>query len=434
MLLGSAASSSAVTRQEMEQARALAAKAWMRCANNGSDYLDPIQPASVADLESKLKAAEKENIKKFKSVAMATDYESWDRDRLAQYWSAVYLADPALKIENIGYAKKMAYNAVSAMKVAKPAEPEQQAAPEATAEQEATPQLPDPVTTPDEATPIVDDTDARLQATEDSLMNIQAEPTVREQSSDDGGTTLYIIILCVLVVAVIALVVYATKVFKKSGEEEDFEDSPTRRQPEPTHHTSVTINTPAATTTPTTDDSDLIANRNREIKGLSAENTELRREIDDYKAHIRMLKDKLAAYESATVAAVSEPVAPRRRPEPAPVQTEPASRQPQRQRRTIYLGRANRDGIFLRAERELNPDQSIFRLVSTDGLTGTFTVADDAEVENRIISDPAILDHAAVCTDSDSYNHDNVITERSGTAIFESGRWRVLRKAQVKLV
>ena len=123
------------------------------------------------------------------------------------------------------------------------------------------------------------------------------------------------------------------------------------------------------------------------------------------------------------------------------VQTEPVAAAPrvkgtpERLRRNIFLGRANRDGIFLRAEREVNLDQSLFRLVSNDGVTGTFTVIEEPEVEARIMADPdGTLAYSCILTDRDTFGRESVVTERPGTAVFESGRWRVLRKAQVKLV
>lgn len=426
----------AVTQKEMEQARAIAAKAWMRCANNGSDYLDPIQPTSLSELEGKLKAAEKENIKKFKSVAMASDYASWDRNRLAEYWSSVFLADPSLKIENIGYAKKMTHNAVSAMKVSEPEQAEP-LRPEADATTQDAPTLPDPIAQAEEVAPLNDDTDAALRAAEDSLLNLKAENPVEESKSDDGGTAIYIVILCLLVAAVIGLVIYATKVFRKSDADEDFEDSPSRREKERTEiptHTTVNIHTPAptpASVSASDEQTDILAVRNREIKSLMAENAELRREIEDYKLHLKSVKKRLAAYEEAR----EKHPTPRATAVSTPITEEMSKATSAKTRRTIYLGKAARDGIFLRAERELNPDQSLYRLISTDGLTGTFTVVDDAEVEQRVVDDPHLLDNACLCPDADtSYAHESVMTERSGTAIFESGRWRVLRKAQVRLI
>lgn len=431
MIVASCTGANAVTKQEMEQARALTAKAWMRCANNGSDYLDPLSPSSLQELETKLKAIEKENIKKFKSVGAAADYASWDRDRLAQYWSSVFLADPALKIENIGYAKKMAYNAINAMKVADPV-PAEDASPTASNqnpdENMATPALPDPIASAEEVDAFSQNDGSQLKAAEDSLLNMEGDKIETDEKASDGSTTIYIIILCALVAAVIALVIYATKVFRKPDDNDDFIDSPSARekennkQQEP-RHTTVNINTAPA---PSLSENELMASRNREIKSLAAENAELRREIEDYKLHIRNLKEKLAAYQGAPI--VRKPVE-----EQIP---EPTKREatPQRRERTIYLGRASRDGIFTRAERELNPEQSVFRLVSSDGLTGTYTIVDDPQVETRILEDTRLIDNAVSYPETDGYHHDSIMTERSGTAIFESGRWRVLRKAQIRLI
>ena len=78
----------AVTDKEMDEARALTAKAYLRYVNNGSDYLDNLNPKSMAELTAKLKTKEKENIKAFNAVKTPTDYASWDKDRLVQYWSS----------------------------------------------------------------------------------------------------------------------------------------------------------------------------------------------------------------------------------------------------------------------------------------------------------------------------------------------------------
>jgi hypothetical protein len=108
---------------------------------------------------------------------------------------------------------------------------------------------------------------------------------------------------------------------------------------------------------------------------------------------------------------------------------------PRRPARKIYLGRANSAGMFVRAEKELNPDQSVFRLVSTDGITGTFSVVTDIEVQDRILEDPqAALEYACVCDDYDTVDRTEINTDRNGTAVFESGRWRVLRKAHISLI
>ncbi|MDE6702925.1 MAG: hypothetical protein K2K00_04525, partial [Muribaculaceae bacterium] len=52
----------AVTDKEMEEAKTIAAQAYLRYANDGSGYLDEFKATTMAQLESKLKAKEKENI------------------------------------------------------------------------------------------------------------------------------------------------------------------------------------------------------------------------------------------------------------------------------------------------------------------------------------------------------------------------------------
>jgi hypothetical protein len=90
--------------------------------------------------------------------------------------------------------------------------------------------------------------------------------------------------------------------------------------------------------------------------------------------------------------------------------------------------------MFVRAEKEINKDKTVFRLVSKDGITGTFAVVDDYEVQDRILDDPENeLGNACFCDDFDNTDRTEIITERNGTAIFESGRWRVLRKAHITL-
>ena len=77
----------AVSDQDMERARVITAKAYLRWANNGSGYLDELNVSTMAQLESKLKKVEIDNLKAFKSVAVPTDYTSWDKARLVEFWS-----------------------------------------------------------------------------------------------------------------------------------------------------------------------------------------------------------------------------------------------------------------------------------------------------------------------------------------------------------
>ncbi len=103
--------------------------------------------------------------------------------------------------------------------------------------------------------------------------------------------------------------------------------------------------------------------------------------------------------------------------------------------KTLYLGRANDDGMFVRAERELNSAHSIFRLVSADGITGTFTVLEMPVVRRRIMADPrTALRGSCDCDFSEADRCSEVENVRGGTAVFDQGRWKVLRRAQVRFL
>ena len=81
-LLGTPFTASAVTDKEMEQARTIATKAYLRYANDGSGYLDKLNPKTMAELEKNLKPKEKENLKAFKAIPVQIGRASC-RDRVS---------------------------------------------------------------------------------------------------------------------------------------------------------------------------------------------------------------------------------------------------------------------------------------------------------------------------------------------------------------
>ena len=111
----------------------------------------------------------------------------------------------------------------------------------------------------------------------------------------------------------------------------------------------------------------------------------------------------------------------------------PGSSRP-RQPRVIYLARANADGVFTRADASYNMGNSIFKLVTTDGVSGTYQVIDDPAVFELALMTPTdYLENA--CTGRNlqlSQGASVIINEAAGTAIFDRGRWRVTRKAQIR--
>ena len=86
----------AVTQKEMEQARTIAAKAYLRYANDGSGYLDDLNPTTMEELEASIKTKEKENIKAFKAIPVPTDYKDWNKDKLLEYWAVTAFQNKGL--------------------------------------------------------------------------------------------------------------------------------------------------------------------------------------------------------------------------------------------------------------------------------------------------------------------------------------------------
>lgn len=103
--------------------------------------------------------------------------------------------------------------------------------------------------------------------------------------------------------------------------------------------------------------------------------------------------------------------------------------------RIIYLGRANRQKIFVRADKKFTIGKTIYRLVTTNGLTGTFVVDPNPAVAEWASLDPESAFCAASelpsMANADSFTR--IVTDTPGTAIFEDGCWKVLRPAAVHL-
>lgn len=101
--------------------------------------------------------------------------------------------------------------------------------------------------------------------------------------------------------------------------------------------------------------------------------------------------------------------------------------------RKIYLGRVNSKGIFVRADRKPVEGKSIFVLTSSDSYTGTYKVLQAGVTVDMALNDPEYyLGGGCVAQDiTDTAEADGIRTISSGTAVFEDGCWRVLRKAKI---
>ena len=491
LLAAFAAGSRAVTPEELEQARTHAAIVYLRNANPGSDYLDKVSVGSRSALRAKLRNdKDRDNLELFnRKLPSTSGYESWDKEKLSDYAQKAVSAPG--NYQSTGFARSQVKKRISAMAVkapsgtARPADDTQARQPEEQPPADSVPAavLPDAMDTRQA------EADSALSAAEDSLM---AQQPQQQEVASSGSNTVYIVILCILVALVVVLVVYAARYFSRQekekrgeerfviGGEERFviggEERPASRgeersvsgRPDP-------LSAPATPSRPTERREDRDTHRRsrvepelepddnpqRVIESLRAENRELRRACEEYKYHINYLKsEKEKADADRARTGANTALGPQARAEePAPVvtlndrytqrreqqqpgvgqagparhaETQPAPRPGQR---IIYLGRANREGMFVRAERSLNPQHSLFRLQTTDNVSGTYTVADDPEVASRVLANPDLL-MAVSCEleDTDTYGKESVDTVTPGTAIFEGGRWRVLRPALIRFI
>lgn len=484
LLAAFAAGSRAVTPEELEQARTHAAIVYLRNANPGSDYLDKVSVGSRSALRAKLRNdKDRDNLELFnRKLPSTSGYESWDKEKLSDYAQKAVSAPG--NYQSTGFARSQVKKRISAMAVkapsgtARPADdtqarqPEEQPAEEPVAVQAPADSVPAAVL-PDAMDTRQAEADSALSAAEDSLM---AQQPQQQEVASSGSNTVYIVILCILVALVVVLVVYAARYFsrqekEKRGEERFVsggEERSVSGRPDP-------LSAPATPSRPTERREDRDAHRRsrvepelepddnpqRVIESLRAENRELRRACEEYKYHINYLKSEKekADADRARTGATTALGPQARAEEPAPVvtlndrytqrreqqhpgigqagparhaETQPAPRPGQR---VIYLGRANREGMFVRAERSLNPQHSLFRLQTTDNVSGTYTVADDPEVASRVLANPDLF-MAVSCEleDTDTYGKESVDTVTPGTAIFEGGRWRVLRPALIRFI
>ncbi|MDE6218798.1 MAG: hypothetical protein K2F64_07310 [Muribaculaceae bacterium] len=441
----------AVTKDEMEKARAISAKVYLRWANNGSDYLDAINPSSISELESGLKEKEKENIKAFKNIHLPSDYDSWDKAKLVEFWSGSALSSAGLNADGVrSGARKQIRSKLNALNIAAPS-----AAPADDAADPAKDEKPETVAQkaeiPEELTVISEETEIEetaVAAEGDSL----ASPAKKESSS---STWIYIVALVLLVLAVVALVVYASRNMNKSnegprgnsprrGEGNGEERRESQRQSyanmdddrQPTQYVAATVDNGsshlrekfAGTLAAKQEE---IRQLERQLTSLTEENGNLVMENERLSLEVSRLRNQLD--EMMVGGAHHNPVVERK---PMAPSVSAGSRQsaPVGGVRNIYLGRVNAQSLFVRADRTFNPGNSIYVLNTTDGFTGTFRVAEHSSVVDLAFSRPQdMLAGGCVAMDiTDTRGRSRIVTESPGTAIFEENCWRVIRKAKIR--
>ncbi|MDE6811653.1 MAG: hypothetical protein K2J15_04815, partial [Muribaculaceae bacterium] len=402
---------SAVTDEEMEHARAVAAKYYLRWANNGSDYLDNLDPKSLAELEGKLKQKEKENIKAFKSVTVPSDYAAWDKEKVVAYWSDTFFKSSGLSDQGRG-AKSQVRKRLSSMSFSAPSVP----AP-TTAAAEPTPDLPSAAPAPEEqaqqpaevpsAEEIVEETEAV-----DSAVAEEMDVPAAGEKKAGGSNWVYIVALIVLVGIVVWLVIFASRTMqnssraaKEAGEEDDNSSSPSvsaSTQSTEQVLTHVKVRQPVVVVEEEKEESESIL-RDRYARRISAKDTEihdLQRQIRDLRDENLRLADENSKLNSDLSLARRELESLKSRSKTASEPIMASSEAPQGQEtaaarprsatptRDIYLGRVNAKGIFVRADRKPIEGKSVFVLSTSDSYTGTFRVLSSPFVTDMALDNP----------------------------------------------
>lgn len=470
----------AVTRQEMEKARAISAKIYLRWANNGSDYLDKLQPDNLAQLEGELKQREQDNLRAFKSIPVPGDFASWDKEKLVEYWSKTALDAKGLNADGVRQgARKQIRAKLGALTVTPPVVDKIQPPVEDGAKE--APSAQDSNAIPAAEAQAIAEAEVTAEAAVDSIDNAADSLAAPRKKHSSGNTWIYIVALALLVIAVIALVVYASKQMQGQNQAQDkdtdkkyapVEDQPRRKAPaqpaadRPVSRASVAQPSapaePAATPAATSGDTmarmrekfaESLARKQEEIrilnrqisdlteenKGLAAQNERMSLEAQDLRVKNDQLETRVAELSAAVASAESDAVkaraAEQQRPaRPAAPAAPAAPAQPVA--RDIFLGRVNARGLFIRADKELNPGNSIYVLHTNDGFSGSFrVVTDPTSIDEALARPEEMLGGGCIAMDiTHTAGATGIVTESSGTAIFEDNCWRVIRKARIRYV
>lgn len=413
LLLTTVLPAHAATDMEMEKARVATIKTCLRNMRNGADYLDNIKPSSLEDLKSKL--TNDDDKKHFQylaglSVAPGSQYHGWDDAKLHEYWSKTFVKQIKSNITSDfkqGFCSTKVAEAVSGIKSTVTAEAQEEADPEA---QDTTgkgnPKVSEPSIVAEPAEEAVPG-GAQLEP-QDEMVKPQPTP-IKKDNSNTGA----IVVLCILVLVVIALVGYALNVMKKNKARQTKAPRPSRRREDDRDYDNYGYGGVATVQSDPEEESPFAAYSGGYVEQPAPREAPRDREIERLRAEIASLQSQVGAAQQHTM------------PRPAAHRSQP---------RVIYLAQANAEGVFTRADARFNMGNSIFKLVTTDGISGSFSVIEDPAVYELALMMPTdFLVNA--CSGQNlqlSEGARSIINEASGTAIFEDGRWRVSRKARIR--
>lgn len=441
--LSAAFQANAATPEEMERARAIAAQVYIRYTDDKSDYLDGQKPSSIGELRTIIgdNQTDRELLTNFLNAPVSNDYPNWGQAEMAEYWSGEFFANSGLSNKAADTRNRRIKARLLTMDVTPPrmSQPEEQPQ-----QMEQPMQQPseDLGAHPQEVT-LGEQTEVNSPAFDTTQVT---EESVRETREQGGSNTLlYIVLLVVLVGVVIGLVVYAMKAMRNQNSDQDDNPGSGRNMPRGYDH-DYPSREPSVSS--------------GEVSALHREIADLRRAESEARAHSEMLSARLGALQlevqrlseenavlrqnTASVAPVPPRVAPVT-PNSYAIEEEESIIPAERRYspsvtlhagpndRVIYLGRANRNKVFIRADKQLVNGKSIYRLVSGNGITGSFVVDSDPHIMGWVALDPetALYGGAEVATFANASGASRIVTDAAGTAIFEDGCWRVLRPAAV---
>lgn len=454
----------AVSDKEMEQARTIAAKHYLRYANNGSDYLDKLNPSSMAELSKSLKAKEQENLKSFNAVSVPKDYASWDKQKLVEYWSSTFFRSPGLKEDGKKCLSILAKNlnkmtvgapAPAAAPVeTKPAEtkPAESATPSADAAAASAPvaEATTPVANAEETQVLTSDPDADAEVAQ-AVAQAEADAGLAdEQPKKSSNTGWYIGILVVLVGVVIWLVMYASKSMKETGAsladhkvgEKEIREAKRAAKEEQNKMREQYANS--------------LTSKNEEIKQLKSQVESFERDLEAAKRESDALRRQLDAAKRELSAArqsrTEQFAAPQRqaqehrqvqeerqvqnRPAVAPQRSQTSPARPGGLPPVVFLGYVNQKGLFVKASKSLNVDSSVYRMDIPDGHHGLFRVVNDADILDRLLENPAqwLEGGCVIENPEDADIAVEIVTLQPGEALFADNTCRVTKKARIKYV
>ncbi|MBR6249404.1 MAG: hypothetical protein IKQ89_10490 [Muribaculaceae bacterium] len=101
--------------------------------------------------------------------------------------------------------------------------------------------------------------------------------------------------------------------------------------------------------------------------------------------------------------------------------------------RKLYLAKPDDSGCFDRVADRFELGNSIFLLTTFDGINGTFTVIDNADVHRFAMMMPS--ENLMRACEGDAIQRADgktrIVTDDPGTARFDNGQWRVINKARI---